>query len=68
MMKKKYTTRDMIDIIILAISLYLGGKLLTISVFIPNNIVGIVITALSYLFFLIALIAIIHCIFSRKKR
>lgn len=67
-MRKKYTTRDIIDIIILAIALCIGGKLLTLSVLIPNNIVGITITVLSYMFFLIALIVVIHYIFSRKRR
>lgn len=68
MVRKKYTTSDMIDIIILAVCLCIGGKLFSLSCFIPNNKVGITITAISYLFFLIGLIAIIHCIYSRKKR
>ena len=68
MIRKKYTTRDMIDIIILAIALFIGGKLLTVSILIPNNSVGITITALSYVFFLIGLVALSHCILSRKRR
>jgi predicted tellurium resistance membrane protein TerC len=68
MVRKKYTTRDMIDIIILAICLFIGGNLFTVTFFIPNNIIGKTLTGVAYVFFLIGLIVIIHCISSRKKR
>lgn len=62
----KYTKQNIIDLIIFAIFITIGGKFLEISSFIPNNTIGKTITALSYMSFLIALICAVHYIRSRK--
>lgn len=66
--RKKYTKQNIIDLIIFSIFITIGGKCLEISTFIPNNIVGVIITAVSYISFLIALIFAVHYIWSRKKQ
>lgn len=66
--RKKYTKQNIIDLIIFAVFITIGGKCLDVNCFIPNNIVGVIITSVSYVSFLIAFIFAIHYIWSRKKQ